>query len=150
MITCTDFHGQPHQVEESDLIQRQSAYGVYITDRTVLLVLDPRSLRWELPGGGVEHGESVRQGLEREFFEETGLHIGGQLTPIREWVECFYDLPTNQAWRATRQFYKIEHVRGALRTGGNGDDSQEARLVALDELANISITEPVKNVIMGL
>ena len=36
---------------------------------------------WSLPGGGVEFDESVRDGLVREVFEETGFHVepGGLL-----------------------------------------------------------------------
>lgn len=30
---------------------------------------------WELPGGGLEHGESLKEGLTRELAEETGYSI---------------------------------------------------------------------------
>lgn len=32
---------------------------------------------WSLPGGALEEGELLREGLEREVLEETGLRIGG-------------------------------------------------------------------------
>src|SRR5689334_1316990 len=31
--------------------------------------------RWTLPGGGIDHGEDPRDGLRREVYEETGLHV---------------------------------------------------------------------------
>ena len=31
--------------------------------------------KYEIPGGGVEKGESVEQGLKREVKEETGLTV---------------------------------------------------------------------------
>ncbi len=30
---------------------------------------------WSLPGGGIEFDESIRDGLVREVFEETGYHV---------------------------------------------------------------------------
>jgi 8-oxo-dGTP diphosphatase len=30
---------------------------------------------WNVPGGGMKYGFSVQENLEREFLEETGLHI---------------------------------------------------------------------------
>lgn len=30
---------------------------------------------WDLPGGSIKIGERVEAGLEREIFEETGLHV---------------------------------------------------------------------------
>lgn len=52
--------------------------GVVILDDQVLLVknkhLDgPDNEYWSLPGGGVEEGESLKQALEREMLEETGV-----------------------------------------------------------------------------
>jgi 8-oxo-dGTP diphosphatase len=39
-----------------------------------MLVLEDNG-KWELPGGGLEHGESYREGLSREIAEEMGLSL---------------------------------------------------------------------------
>ena len=40
---------------------------------------------WSLPGGGIEFDESIRDGLVREVFEETGLRVRpGRLVGLSE------------------------------------------------------------------
>ena len=56
---------------------RLGVYGLAINDGAVLLTrLSVAELDvgyWVLPGGGLDWGEEPVAGLEREFFEETGL-----------------------------------------------------------------------------
>lgn len=58
-------------------LQRVAAYGLVLRGEQVLLVRNsprgPYPGGWSLPGGGIDHGESPRQALEREMVEETGL-----------------------------------------------------------------------------
>jgi 8-oxo-dGTP diphosphatase len=52
--------------------------AVIVQDGKVLLVRrgrDPMKGRWTLPGGVLEVGESLSEGLAREILEETGLEV---------------------------------------------------------------------------
>ena len=40
----------------------------------VMLVREDND-KWELPGGGLDHGEDIRKGLAREIKEEMGLEV---------------------------------------------------------------------------
>lgn len=51
--------------------------GILIEDGKILLVKQKVSQNrtWSLPGGRVEQGETLEEGVIRELFEETGLNV---------------------------------------------------------------------------
>ena len=56
--------------------RRPGAYAILLRGDDMLLThqADPKP-EYQLPGGGIDPGESPAQGLHREVFEETGWHI---------------------------------------------------------------------------
>ena len=62
---------RPHRM------QRVAAYALVVRDDRVLLTRNslrgPHPGLWNLPGGGIEHGEAPRDAVAREVAEETGL-----------------------------------------------------------------------------
>ena len=65
------------------------AAGIIIRDGKILACQRPRGdayeLQWEFPGGKLEQGESLPEGLRRELFEELDIEaeIGGEVFRIR-------------------------------------------------------------------
>ena len=60
---------------------RPGSYAILLDGDAILLThqADPKP-EFQLPGGGIDPGESPIRGLHREVFEETGWHIS---TPVK-------------------------------------------------------------------
>ncbi len=52
---------------------RRGIHGVLLRDQHLLVVRPPDADWLELPGGGIESGETMAEALTRELHEETGL-----------------------------------------------------------------------------
>ena len=69
-----------------------AASGLVYKDGRVLLVKSPRR-GWEFPGGMVEQGETLTDGLRREIFEESGINA----EPVR-FVGVYQRLTQREAY----------------------------------------------------
>lgn len=67
------------------ILWRISAYATVVKNGKVLCIMEYGARLWELPGGGIEVNESMRKGLVREFYEETGYTIT-PLDPVPYYV----------------------------------------------------------------
>lgn len=60
-------------------------------DKGELLLVKENSDKWDLPGGGLDHGEEPEDGLRREILEELGVidgvHIGKIIVQKSFWLE---------------------------------------------------------------
>lgn len=88
----------------------------------VLLLKSPRYDDWEFPGGQIEEGETIPQGLEREVFEETGVVVK------TKFLIGIYSNIGNPP--IVNMDFLCEYVSGELRTS---NESLEVKWVSRDE-----------------
>jgi 8-oxo-dGTP pyrophosphatase MutT (NUDIX family) len=71
-----DIHGHipyPETDRHPDYLFRVSLKAVIINpEGKLLLVKESAREYWDVPGGGLDHGETIKEALTREIFEEVG------------------------------------------------------------------------------
>ena len=108
----------------------------FIRDETGKILMQRRSDMdfWSMPGGNVEIGESVEQGVVREVFEETGLEVRVErLIGIYSGPESypFMSYPDGFTVHYITHLFTCDYVAGALRIS---DESTDIDYFAADNL----------------
>jgi 8-oxo-dGTP diphosphatase len=108
--------------------------AVVIDGSKVLLVRrgqEPLKGEWSLPGGALELGETLQQGVVREVLEETGLTVvPAGIVEVLDRIT-----PGEPSGRVRYHYVLIDflcHVAGGTLRGGS--DADEARWVEREEL----------------
>ncbi len=92
----------------------------------------PAAGRWSVPGGRVEHGETLAEAVVRELLEETGQE--GLCGPFLGWVERLEE---------GEHFVILDFEVVVLSTDEPvaGDDAAEARWVPVWEVPELPLVE---------
>jgi len=129
--------------------------GVVIDGGRTLLIRRgsaPLKGEWSIPGGLLEVGETLEQGVARELVEETGLEV--RVLELIEVFERIFPAPPNadgtpgDASRPQYHFVILDYLcemRGGTLTAGS--DAQEFAWAREEELAKFDLTVAVKRVL---
>lgn len=88
-------------------ISRVGVYGVIRDGHKILLVVQATGTyanRFDLPGGGIEFGETIEQTLRREFLEEIGMDFES-MSPIEN-LTAKVEVPSKDGW-PSYTFYQV-------------------------------------------
>lgn len=94
-----------------------------------LLLVKEKQSAWSLPGGGMEHGESVHDALKRELYEE--VLIDSDFTEKLIDTETMY-LDQHEAWLV----WMVHEVHVDNLTYGLGEDATEVAFIDPETLKN--------------
>jgi 8-oxo-dGTP diphosphatase len=120
--------------------------GVVIEDGHAVLIRrgsPPLQGEWSIPGGTLEVGETIAEGVRRELREETGLDVR-----VLELIEVFERIFPNADGRAQYHFvildYLCEAISGTPQAGGDVTDVARVRE---EDLAKYSLTPAATRVL---
>jgi 8-oxo-dGTP diphosphatase len=104
---------------------------------------EPLKGQWSIPGGMLELGEKLREGLAREVLEETALEV-----EVGDVLDVFDSIFPDAEGRTQFHYVLIDYlctVRGGKATAGS--DVSEVRWVTSEELDGLGMKEVTMGVI---
>lgn len=118
--------------------------GVLIEDSKILLIKQKLSSRnWSLPGGRLEKGELLEEGVIREVYEETGLE-----TKVEKLLYVC-DKPDADPPLIHITFL-LKRKAGEIRLPSNEFDDNpiyDVRMIAIDNITEYGFTEKFQSLI---
>lgn len=118
---------------------RVSVKGLIYDNNGKLLFVRERSDTWDLPGGGLEHGESIAEALRRECREELGAEI--EITNAAPII-----IPTWSKKFDTPVLIIAYHVR-LVSPPTTTTDVSELQYIGADELGQVELDSTLLAVI---
>src|ERR1700753_2411022 len=113
--------------------------------RVLLVRRDTEPLRgeWSVPGGMLELGEKLRDGVRREVLEETGIEV-----ETGEVLEVFDSIFTDALGRTQYHYVLIDYlcrpVSGEARAGS---DVSDVRWVSAEALPAMELRQSIEQVV---
>lgn len=128
------------QQAKADGITHLSTGIVIIKNGKILIVRraanDFLGGNYELPGGGVDEGESFYEAVKREVLEETGLAVEAIVG-----VFDGFDYSTDKKPKVRQTNFIVEVKPGEVRLSDEHDDYKWIKLVEVD---NFNMTQEIK------
>lgn len=103
----TNYNVVPY--DGSPVTWRVSVYGCWVVNQKLLMVKHEDEKYWDIPGGGVEMGETLSEALRREGLEEAGCQwqLHQLFASAEDW---FYHQGEKRFYRALQLFALAEGI----------------------------------------
>ncbi|EKO3375538.1 MULTISPECIES: NUDIX hydrolase [Vibrio] len=75
-------HPEVEPLSQQRILQRKAARAIVLDGEDILMLYTERYHDYTLPGGGVDEGEDILQGMVRELQEETGAQNIHNIKPF--------------------------------------------------------------------
>ncbi len=122
----------PYSNRKTDYLYRLSIKGIILNDAgEILFVKESGRDWWDLPGGGMDHGEDIKTAIAREMKEEVNL------TGDFSYKIVHVDDPAELKNAKVLQVRLIFVIRPEVMEFSPGDDGDEIIFMSLERLKEI-------------
>ncbi|MCA9341675.1 NUDIX hydrolase [Candidatus Saccharibacteria bacterium] len=126
----------PESNRKTDYLYRISIKGVILNDvGDILLVKESGRNWWDLPGGGMDHGEDIKTALAREMKEEVNL------TGDFSYKVVHVDDPTELKDAKVLQVRLIFIIKPEIMEFSPGNDSDEIAFIPLEQIKEVDMSK---------
>ena len=115
--------------------------GLVVIDDRLLLAANRRRqghVEWTPPGGVIDDGETVTQGISREVLEETGLHVP-------KWEQLHYTVivtAPDMGWEMTVESWFSAVAHGSISLNDPDRIVEQVEFVDLTEVEALLVDSP--------
>lgn len=128
-----------HSSEFPDCFHRVTIKGLCVRDGKILLAHESPELsgKWEMPGGGLDFGEDIKLGFEREVQEEMGLKVTKMSkSPVYVWTHKYGGKRNLEWYYAFVVAYRVEFEDLNIIPS---DECEEVRFFSKEELQTLEL-----------
>jgi len=120
--------------------------GVVVRDERALLIRRgsaPLKGEWSIPGGMLELGETILEGVQRELLEETAIEVR-----LLDLIEVFERVTRDEAGKLKYHFVILDYLCEAVRGQAQArSDVTDVAWVRQSELNDYSLTPTATRVV---
>lgn len=130
-------------MEEIPCTYRISVKAIIKDNTGRILLLKERDGKWDLPGGGLEHGENPKDALKREIIEETRMTVDW----TSEQPVSFWSIRKEVGSHTIKWFAFLVYeanVSGVFSIDPSNDEAQDAKYFSINEAKDLDLHENSK------
>jgi len=151
-MQCKDFHGEIHDVPESDFKTRASIYGIIFNEDKTKVLLVKHFDGYDYPGGGLKVGQKIDEALKRELIEETGYELkNDSMQLLHVATDLFYHNFKETAFQTILVYYSatltsFTNKKEAEKSASEEQYMGDAEWVSVSDVPSLKFYNAVDNV----
>lgn len=145
--TARSIFGNEVEFKSSQANFRIAAYGIIVNKGKILLVNVKSTGKYFFPGGGVNLGEKLENGLIREIKEETGIDV--TVEKFIDFKETFFYYDPHDLYFQNYGFFylcKALNQEIIINNPDKEDEASEAYWLNLKDLTQDEFQDPGKEI----